>query len=255
MGDRREEMHQKRAIVTGAGKGIGKEICEALIAQGCRVAAVTRTASDLDAFPSSVVKVACGDLATNAREAAERTLEELGGCDYLVNNAGIYIGKTLLEIEDEDFEATMNVNLKAAMIFTQLCAKRMIADGIKHGSIVNVSSQASYVAIPNHATYCMSKAAMDMLTKSTALELAPHNIRCNAVNPTVVLTDMGRKTWSAEDKARPMLNAIPLSRFAEESEIVRPVLFLLSTDSAMVTGTTMPIDGGLLATLTLKSQG
>merc|ERR1712224_332228 len=128
----------------------------------------------------------------------------------------------------------------------------MIADGVKGGAIVNVSSQASMVALPMHTSYCTSKAGLDMLTKMTALELGQHGIRCNAVNPTVVMTEMGRQNWGSEEKAAPMLNRIPLRRFAEVEEVVDPVLYLLSKSSGMVNGAVLPIEGGLLGTCTLK---
>eukprot|EP00397_Hematodinium_sp_SG-2012_P033435 GEMP01035727.1.p3 GENE.GEMP01035727.1~~GEMP01035727.1.p3 ORF type:complete len:256 (+),score=55.92 GEMP01035727.1:187-954(+) len=244
-------MEGKRAIVTGAGKGIGKAICEALIAKGCKLAAITRTLSDLDSLPDSVIKISVGDLGTNAKEGAERALKALGGCDYLVNNAGIAILKPLLELGAEDFDATMNVNCKAAMIFTAVVGAQMVAEGIK-GSIVNISSKASMTALSDHTTYCMSKAALDMLTKMSALELGPHNIRCNSVNPTVVMTVMGRANWSDERKAGQLKSLIPLHRFAEVDEVVKPVLFLLSDDSSMITGTSMLIEGGFTHTASLN---
>eukprot|EP01137_Pigoraptor_chileana_P019742 Opistho-2@81189 len=117
----------------------------------------------------------------------------------------------------------------------------------KGGSIVNISSQASQRPLVNHTAYCASKGALDQLTRVMALELGPHNIRVNCVNPTVVMTDMGRLGWSDPAKAGPMLSRIPLNRFAEVSDVVNATLFLLSDRSGMVHGCMLPVDGGFLA--------
>ncbi|XP_047613544.1 L-xylulose reductase isoform X2 [Phacochoerus africanus] len=129
----------------------------------------------------------------------------------------------------------------------QVVARGLIARGAP-GSIVNVSSQASQRALPNHSVYCSTKGALDMLTKMMALELGPHKIRVNAVNPTVVMTSMGRANWSNPQKAKAMLDRIPLGRFAEVEHVVDAILFLLSDRSSMTTGSTLPVDGGCLAT-------
>jgi len=116
------------------------------------------------------------------------------------------------------------------------------------GSIVNVSSQASQVGLVDHTSYCASKAAQDALTRCMAVELGKHGIRTNSVNPTVVLTDMGRLAWSDPVKAGPMLSRIPTGRFAEVDDVVSVVLFLLSDNAAMVNGSALPVDGGFLST-------
>ena len=123
----------------------------------------------------------------------------------------------------------------------------MIKRGVS-GSIVNVSSQASMVGFADHAAYCASKGALDQLTRSMALELGCHGIRVNCVNPTVVLTNMGIQNWSDPKKAEPMINAIPLRKFASSEDVAHAVLFLLSDKSGMINGTMVPIDGGFLAT-------
>lgn len=104
------------------------------------------------------------------------------------------------------------------------------------------------IGLKEHASYCASKGALDQLTRVMALELGPHNIRCNCVNPTVIMTDMGKMAWSDQEKAAPMLAQIPLGRFGEVDEVVNTVKFLLSDDSSMINGVTLPIDGGFLAT-------
>lgn len=116
------------------------------------------------------------------------------------------------------------------------------------GAIVNVSSQGSQVGLDEHAAYCMSKGALDQLTRTMALELGRQGIRVNAVNPTVVLTAMGRKAWSDPVKAAPMLARIPLGRFAEEVDVVNVIIFLLSQRAGMINGACVPVEGGFWAT-------
>jgi len=249
----------KRVAVTGAGKGIGREIAEALHKSGCRVCAITRTQADLDDLEKTLskdrLKTVKADLgnAQEAQNAMEKAINMLGGIDFLVNNAGIASLDPFLNAKASDFEKIIKVNVLSPMVCSQVAAKWMIQNKVK-GSIVNVSSQASIVALPDHTSYCTSKAALDMLTKMTALELGPHGIRCNAVNPTVVMTDMGKLAWGDEEKAAPMLDRIPLDRFAAVCEVVEPVLFLLSEGAGMINGSVTPIEGGLVGACTLKTR-
>ena len=140
----------------------------------------------------------------------------------------------------------MDINLKAVFFISQTVAKGMVERGLG-GAIVNISSQASQAALQDHAVYCASKGGLDQLSRVMALELGPHNIRVNCVNPTVVMTAMGKIGWSDPKKAGPMLNKIPLGRFAEVEDVVHAVLFLLSDKAGMINGITLPVDGGFLA--------
>eukprot|EP00047_Mylnosiga_fluctuans_P003690 m.230387 g.230387 ORF g.230387 m.230387 type:complete len:257 (-) comp12054_c0_seq1:48-818(-) len=237
----------KRAVITGAGKGIGKDTAKELARLGAEVIAVSRTQADLDALTAEVPSIIplCVDVANS--EATRKALEAAGPIDLVVNNAGIARLEKFLTAKADDFDATMQVNVKAAMIVSQVAAKSMIERGVG-GAIVNVSSQASEVGLAEHAAYCASKGALDQLTRVMAVELGPHNIRVNCVNPTVVLTDMGRIGWSDPKKAGPMLSKIPLGRFAEVNDVVPAICFLLSDQSKMINGVMLPIDGGFLAT-------
>ncbi|XP_057681708.1 L-xylulose reductase-like [Corythoichthys intestinalis] len=236
----------KEALVTGAGKGIGRATALALALCGANVTVLSRTQSDLDSLVKecpSIVPV-CVDLSD--WKATEAALKNIGPIDLLVNNAACAKLQPFLEVTPDQFDQSFNVNVKAVLNVSQIVARGMIARG-SGGSIVNVSSQASQRALKNHTVYCATKAALDMLTKVMALELGPHQIRVNSVNPTVVMTEMGRRGWSDPEKVKTMTSRIPLGRFAEVDEVVNSILFLLSDKSTMTNGVSLPVDGGFLA--------
>ena len=236
----------KRALVTGAGKGIGREIALLLAGSGATVVAVSRTEDDLASLRREIdCEAIVADLADvkEARAAAQRA----GPVDLLVNNAGISIPQPFLETTVEAFDRTIAVNLRAALVIAQVVAASMIERG-RGGAIVNMSSQASMVGLADHAAYCASKGALDQLTRVMALELGPHRIRVNAVNPTVTLTPMGQMAWGDPAKSDPMKAKIPLRRFAAPIDVAQAVAFLLSDEAAMIHGVTLPVDGGFLAT-------
>lgn len=218
----------------------------ALARCGAEVVAVTRTQSDLDSLLQECPSITpvCVDLSD--WDATETALSEAGPVDLLVNNAACAMLQPFLEVTPEQFDMSFNVNVKAVLHVSQIVARGMKARG-SGGSIVNISSQASQCALKDHTVYCATKGALDMLTKVMALELGPYQIRVNNVNPTVVMTDMGRVGWSDPAKARDMTSRIPLGRFAEVEDVVNSVLFLLSDKSSMTNGVTLPVDGGFLA--------
>ncbi|KAA0725467.1 L-xylulose reductase [Triplophysa tibetana] len=236
----------KRALVTGAGKGIGRATSLALARCGAEVTAVTRTKADLDSLVQECpsIKPVCVDLSD--WEATDRALKDVGPVDLLVNNAACAKLQPFLEVTPDQFDMSFNVNVKAALHVAQIVAKGMKTRG-SGGSIVNVSSQASQCALKDHAVYCATKGALDMLTRVMALELGPHQIRVNSVNPTVVMTEMGKIGWSDPEKAKSMTSRIPLGKFAEVEDVVNSILFLLSEKSAMTNGVILPVDGGYLA--------
>ena len=236
----------KRALVTGAGKGIGRQIAKTLATHNARVVALSRDPADLASLREELdCETIAADLtdAGEARAAAERA----GEVDLLVNNAGIAILQPFLETTTEALDQTMAVNVRAVMVVSQVLAASMIRRG-HGGSIVNVSSIASSIALRDHAAYCASKAALDQLTRVMALELGPHQIRVNAVNPTVVMTPMGRRAWSDPAKGGPMLARISLGRFLELEDCANAVCYLLSDAAAMIHGVALPIDGGFTST-------
>jgi L-xylulose reductase len=240
------DFKQRRVLITGAGKGIGRDLAVMLAGYNAKVVALSRTSSDLENLKS---QIECETIVADLADAgqARRAAEQAGDIDFLVNNAAIAILQSFLKTTEENFDKTMAINLKSIIVVSQVIAKNMIRRKVA-GSIVNVSSMAAFQALPDHATYCASKAGLDQLTKVMAVELGQYGIRVNAVNPTVVLTDMGKRAWSDPVKGGPMLARIPLSRFAECEDIASVICFLLSDSSAMLNALALRIDGGFLAT-------
>ncbi|XP_046736950.1 L-xylulose reductase-like [Diprion similis] len=237
----------KRIVVTGAGQGIGRELALRLSKFGGKVIAVSRTQKHLDTLAQEdpSIEIIRGDVADwkTTRDA----MEGVGRIDLLVNNAAVTKLDAFLDVRPEDVDTLFNTNLKSVVNVSQVAVKSMIAGG-KGGSIVNVSSQASKVALKDHAVYCATKGALDQLTRVMALELGPHNIRVNTINPTVVWTNMGHQAWNDPEKIAEMRKKIPLDRFAEIDEVVDAIIYLLSDRSSMINGVTLPVDGGFLAT-------
>ncbi|XP_061713398.1 L-xylulose reductase-like [Cydia pomonella] len=236
----------KRVLVTGAGQGIGRGIAVELWRAGAEVVAVSRTKSYLDSLQKEYPSITTVALDLANWEQSRKVLETLGHFDCLVNNAALGLTEDFLTTTPENFDLLMNVNVKSVLNVSQVVAKKMI-DAKTGGSIVNISSQASKAALWGHVTYSATKGAIDAMTRVMALELGPHNIRVNAVNPTVIMTEMGRLGWSDPQKAEGMLSKIPLGRFGEVSEVVNAVCFLLSDKASMINGVELPIDGGFLA--------
>lgn len=234
----------KNVIVTGAGKGIGRATAVMLAKHGAKVAALSRSAADLDQLKAEIgcIPIAV-DLADPdaTRAAAIKALP----ADFLVNCAGTTELESFLDVKVENFDLLYAVNTRAPMIVSQEYARDMVKNGRK-GAIVNVSSVAAFVGIPDHAAYCASKSGLDGLTRVMAKELAPKGIRVNGIHPTVTLTPMAIKAWSDPEKAAGMLNRIPVGRFADPDDVAKVILFLLSDEAAMVNGLSMPVDGGYM---------
>jgi NAD(P)-dependent dehydrogenase (short-subunit alcohol dehydrogenase family) len=245
----------KTALVTGATKGIGRDVALAFAESGCSIAATGRNPEALAELAAEVEAkgVKCftfkADLA-NAEECfrlAEYFLQETGGIDILINDAGTSFPERIVDLDVQHWDTTLAVNLRAPILITKTIAPHMIES--KKGAIVNVSSNAGVAGIEEHAAYCASKFGLLGVTKVMAVELGPFNIRVNAVAPTVVLTPMGTQVWGDPAKADPVKARIPLGRFAYPKEVSDVVLFLSSDASSMINGETVLIDGGVNAKL------
>lgn len=232
-------------LVTGAGGGIGGAIVRRLAAANARVLASGRKADDL----ASICAETGAEPLPFDLESEDAVREALDGLDLwgVVNCAG-FGGEiaTPMETDIAVFDKVISVNARGALLVTKYASRSMVrlAAG---GAIVNVSSQASLVALSGHISYGSSKAALDNITRVSALELGRYGIRVNSVNPTVVMTPMSAWYWGRPDVEGPFLEAMPLHRWATEDEIAGPVVFLLSDDAAMVSGVSLPIDGGFTA--------
>jgi NAD(P)-dependent dehydrogenase (short-subunit alcohol dehydrogenase family) len=231
----------QRVLVTGASSGIGREVAQQLSASGAEVYALGRDPVALQAMAEQGCHVLRVDVADQAQLAS--LLAELPVMHGLVNCAGISILEAAADVSAAAFDQVMAVNVRASAMVAGSVVKAMISEGVK-GSIVNVSSQASLVALDDHLSYCASKGAMDAMTRVQCGEWGKHGIRVNSVNPTVTLTPMAQMAWSEPSKRDPALAAIPLGRFAETSEVAAPILFLLSDAASMISGVSLPIDGG-----------
>ncbi len=240
----------KRACVTGASQGIGAEICDVLADAGADIAAIALDQEGLDKVAETVGNhgrrcvTITADFSTveGPREAAIKALEAFNAIDILVNCAGIAPIEPLLETSIENWERTMAINLRAPFLMAQGLAPKMIAQ--RSGKIINISSQASVIAIDGHAAYSASKAGLNALTRDMTCEWAQFNIQVNAVCPTIIMTPLGREVWGDQEKAAPMLDRTPLGRFGEPIEVADMVLYLASPASDLVNGTTMLIDAG-----------
>ncbi|XP_029173046.1 L-xylulose reductase [Nylanderia fulva] len=237
---------KKRILVTGTGQGIGRELALRLSKYKGEVFALSKTQKNLDSLVAADPKIhpVCVDL--RDWDATRKAVQNILPIDLLVNNAGVGYLTSFLDSTPEEFDLTFDVNVKAVLNVSQIVAKNMI-ERKSGGSIVNLSSQAGEVALRDHTIYCASKGALNLMFKTMALELGPHNIRVNAVGPTVVMTELGKKGWSDPQKAQNMLKQIPLGRFAEVDEVVDAVVFLLSDRSSMISGVNLLVDGGFVA--------
>jgi L-xylulose reductase len=232
-------------LVTGASGGIGGATVRRLVRAGADVVAAGRSAEGLGALAA---EVGCRTLAFDLTSEAE-VRSALAGLDvHGVVNCGGDGGEiaTPMDTDIAVFDRVISVNTRGALLVTKYAAASMIRLGAG-GSIVNVSSQAALVALHGHVSYAASKAALDSITRVSALELGPYGIRVNSVNPTVVMTPMSEWYWGREDIGGPFLKAMPLGRWATEDEIAAPIVFLLSDDASMISGVCLPVDGGYAA--------
>lgn len=232
-------------LVTGASGGIGAATVRQLVASGAEVIASGRNVEQLDALAK---ETGCRTLPF-ALESEDSVRDAIEGLDvYGVVNCGGFGGEiaTPMDTDVAVFDKVIAINARGALLVIKYASASMIRLG-KGGAIVNVSSQASLVALPGHISYGSSKAALDNITRVSALELGKYRIRVNSVNPTVIMTPMSAWYWGRPEIAEPFLKTMPLGRWATEDEIAAPIVFLLSDAASMITGVSLPIDGGFTA--------
>jgi NAD(P)-dependent dehydrogenase (short-subunit alcohol dehydrogenase family) len=237
----------KRALVTGASSGIGVAAAVALAGAGAEVLMVARRLGELKVLAEAIGPNARArrlDLTDLAGAAA--LVREEGPFDVLVNSAGLARHSPALDTTTEDFDAVLNLNLRAAYFLTRDVAKGLIDAG-KSGSLINISSQMGLVGGPDRAVYAASKHALEGMTKAMAIEWGRYGIRVNTLCPTFIRTPLGEQTLQNAERRGWIESKIQLGRIGEVEDIMGPVVFLASDASALMTGTHLVIDGGWTA--------
>ncbi len=235
----------KTVLITGAGRGIGRACAAAFAAAGAQVIAVARTESDLQSlaahYPGSI------DCWVNdvTEESFYHRIETLATLDVLINNAGMNLPEPFVDVDTENLNLVMDLNVRAMFQTAQSTARVMIKGG--SGSIINMSSQMGHVGSPNRSVYCMTKHAVEGLTKAMAVELAPKGVRVNALAPTFIETPMTRSMLDEPGFKEFVQRMIPLGRVGQPNDVAAAALYLASDASAMVTGHSLRIDGGWTA--------
>jgi NAD(P)-dependent dehydrogenase (short-subunit alcohol dehydrogenase family) len=244
----------KTALVTGAGKGLGKACAIALAEAGAKVIILSRTKSDLDKV-SKIIKKTKGSSSSfvcdvTQIEVFKKILQKITRLDILVNNAGNNRPEHFTKVKKKNMEYLTNLNMKAAFNVAQLCTQKMVmAKNRKKigGSIIHMSSQLGKVGCEGRNVYNMNKFGVEGLARGMAIELAEYNIRVNTVCPTFVETPMVKKFFKNKKFKKQMLENIPLGRAAKESDVATAVAFLAADSSEMITGTSLVVDGGWTA--------
>ena len=237
----------RRALVTGAGRGIGLAAAKALADAGAEVTLAARTASEIAAAAEAIgqgAKAAVLDVSDLAAVAAFFAAQD--PFHVLVNNAGTNRPKPMWEVSEDDYDAVFELNVKAAFFVAQACARRMIDTGTQ-GSLIHMGSQMGHVGGPNRSLYCGSKWALEGMNKAFALDLAQYGIRSNTIAPTFIATPLTAPMFEDEAFKASVLAKIKLGRIGTPEDLMGAVLFLASDASALMTGTSMIVDGGWTA--------
>lgn len=243
-------LKDKVALITGAGRGLGKSCALALANAGADIALGLRDVntaleleSEIKAMGRQVIRVQM-DVSTvqEIRSAVKQVTNKFGRIDILVNNVGVAPANPAEKVTEADYDMTMNLNVKAMFFTSQAVAKYMIKQG--SGCIINMSSQAGFITLDDESVYCMSKAAVNHMTKNLASEWAKYHIQVNAVAPTFIETP-GTEPWLKDPEFRQsVLDRIPLGRIGKPMEVAGAVVFLASDAASLITGEIIRIDGG-----------
>ncbi len=237
----------RRAIVTGAGRGIGLAAAAALADAGAQVTLIARTTAEIEAAAAQIgqgaqaVTLDVADIGAVKSFFAERPAFHI-----LVNNAGTNRPKPMWDVSEDDYDAVYDLNVKSAFFVAQACAQRLIAQGVA-GSLIHIGSQMGHVGGPNRSLYCGSKWALEGMNKAFALDLAAYNIRSNTIAPTFIETPLTKPYFEDDVFKAHVLAKIKLGRIGKVEDLMGAVLFLASDASALMTGTSMIIDGGWTA--------
>ena len=247
-------LKNKTALVTGAGKGIGKACAIALADAGANLIIISRTQKDLNnvskiikKFRSKCISYVCD---VSNYNQIKNIINKQKKIDVLVNNAGTNIPEHFTKVQKKNMEYLVKVNTIATFNVAQLCTLKMLETKNRKkigGSIINMSSQMAHVGGPIRSVYNMTKAGLEGLTKGMAIDLAKSNIRVNTVCPTFVVTPMTKKFLKSKKFKKDTLKKIPMGKFAELSDVATAVAFLASDSSKMITGTSILVDGGWTA--------
>jgi NAD(P)-dependent dehydrogenase (short-subunit alcohol dehydrogenase family) len=240
----------RRALVTGAGRGIGLAAASALADAGAHVTLVSRTAHEIEAGAEAIrargQRAAALTLDVREVDNVRAAIAAQEPFDILVNNAGTNRPAPFVDVKVEDFDFVLSLNVRAAFFVSQAVARRLVETG-RPGSIINVSSQMGHVGGPNRTVYCATKHAMEGFTKAMAIELAPRKIRVNTLAPTFIETPMTRPFFENKAFLDDTLRRIKLGRLGQLEDLTGAIVFLASDASALVTGTSLVADGGWTA--------
>ena len=235
----------KNALVTGAGKGIGRACVEALVAAGATVTAVARTETDLASLAVSYPDQVIPRVADVTDDRFLEAIEAMDRLDILVNNVGTNKPQPFIEVERPVLDTMLDLNVRSAFLVAQSAARVMQRQG--SGSIIHMGSQMGHVGAPNRTVYCMTKHAIEGLTKAMAVELAPIGIRVNSVAPTFIETPMTKPMFENPEFHRDVMSRIPMGKIGQVEDVANAVVFLASDAAAMVTGDSLKVDGGWTA--------
>jgi NAD(P)-dependent dehydrogenase (short-subunit alcohol dehydrogenase family) len=234
------------ALVTGAGRGIGRALALALAAAGARTIAVARTAADLETLVTESGGRIEPWVEDVTQESCYARIEALSTLDVLVNNAGMNRPLPMSDVDPATLDAMIGLNIRALYRISQ-SASRVMLRAARGGAIVHMSSQMGHVGAPRRTVYCMTKHAVEGLTKAMAVELAPAGIRVNSVAPTFIETDLTRPMFADPVFRRSVEDSIPMGRIGQPADVIGAVLFLASDAASFVTGDSLKVDGGWTA--------
>ncbi|MFB0872880.1 MULTISPECIES: SDR family NAD(P)-dependent oxidoreductase [unclassified Sphingobium] len=240
----------QRALVTGAGRGIGLAAATALAEAGAHVTLAARSSGDIENAAQAIresggcARAATLDVAD--LDAVACFFAERPAFDILVNNAGTNRPKPMQDVTEADYDAVLNLNVKSAFFVAQACARGMIVAGVK-GSLIHMGSQMGHVGGPNRSLYCASKWALEGMNKAFALDLASYGIRSNTIAPTFIETPLTQPFFADRDFRDSVLAKIKLGRIGQVEDLMGAILFLSSQAASLITGTSIIIDGGWTA--------